>query len=183
MIPIQQRIAESLERQFAEMGFATQGVEALRAGADVSLRTLYKYFPSREAMVVGALDHRDQAYSEWIDGGPEKGADHVLYPLLRLGDWLNQVANTGCLFMNALSAYPESTAIQDAVLQHKLNLRNHFIVRLHHVAPDCDATTLANEMMLLHEGLTEAARLFGQKTATQSALRSGRSVLLAAGIE
>ena len=50
-----EKIAGDLDRQFAEMGFAEQGVEALRAGADVSLRTLYKYFPSREAMVVGAL--------------------------------------------------------------------------------------------------------------------------------
>lgn len=183
MIPIQKRIAESLDRQFAEMGFATQGVEALRAGADVSLRTLYKYFPSREAMVVGALEYRDQTYSEWIEGGPDQGADHVLYPLSRLGDWLDRVANTGCLFMNALSAYPESSAIKDAVLRHKLNLRNQFEARLRHVAPDCDAAALAEAMMLLHEGLTETARLFGQKTATRSALRSGRSILLAAGIE
>ncbi|WP_367180608.1 TetR family transcriptional regulator [uncultured Ruegeria sp.] len=48
------------------MGFAGPGVEALRAGADVSLRTLYKYFPSREAMVVGALRHRDRVYTGWI---------------------------------------------------------------------------------------------------------------------
>ncbi|WP_371824730.1 TetR/AcrR family transcriptional regulator [Paracoccus sp. MA] len=66
------RIARNLDRQFAEMGFATQGVEALREGADVSLRTLYKYFPSREEMVVGALEYRDAAYFDWISGGPAK---------------------------------------------------------------------------------------------------------------
>ncbi|MEX0327676.1 MAG: TetR/AcrR family transcriptional regulator [Ruegeria sp.] len=183
MTTTQHRIAESLDRQFAAMGFATQGVEALRAGADVSLRTLYKYFPSREAMVVGALDHRDRTYSDWIAGGPENGADHVLYPLLRLGDWLTEVANTGCLFINALSAYPDSTAIRSAVERHKSRLHQHFLDRLTHVDPCCEAAALADTMLLLHEGLTDTARLFGAKPATQSALRSGRSILSAAGID
>lgn len=183
MTTTEQRIAESLDRQFAEMGFATQGVEALRAGADVSLRTLYKYFPSRETMVIGALEHRDQTYLDWIAGGPEQGADHVLYPLQRLGDWLDHVANTGCLFMNALSAYPESAAIRQVVERHKIRVRDHFVARLKHAAPDCEATVLADAMLLLHEGLTDTARLFGPEPATQATLRSGRTILSAAGIE
>jgi len=183
MTETQHRIAESLDRQFAEMGFATQGVEALRAGADVSLRTLYKYFPSREAMVVGALEYRDQAYSNWIAGGPEQGADHVLYPLSRLGDWLGQVANTGCLFMNALSAYPDSEAIRASVEAHKSRLRGQFRTRLLRVAPGCEAGGLADAMLLLHEGLTDTARLHGPEAAAKAALRSGRTILLAAGIE
>jgi AcrR family transcriptional regulator len=182
MTETQQRIAESLDRQFAEMGFATQGVEALRAGADVSLRTLYKYFPSREAMVVGALEHRDQAYSDWIAGGPGQGAEHVLYPLKRLGDWLEQVANTGCLFMNALSAYPDSAEIRRAVEAHKSRLRGEFRTRLLHVAPCCEADVLADALLLLHEGLTDTARQHGPEAATKTAMRSGRTLLLAAGI-
>ena len=67
------RIARNLDAQFAEMGFAAPGVDALRDGADVSLRTLYKYFPSREAMVVGALEYRNEIYLDWISGGPDAG--------------------------------------------------------------------------------------------------------------
>ncbi|KIC12707.1 hypothetical protein RA19_01040 [Leisingera sp. ANG-M1] len=183
MTETQHRIAESLDRQFAEMGFATQGVEALRAGADVSLRTLYKYFPSREAMVVGALDYRDQAYSDWIAGGPGQGAAHVLYPLVRLGGWLEQVSSTGCLFLNALAAYPDSDAIRQAVEGHKARLQAQFRARLLHTAPECDAEALSAALFLLHEGLTEAARFHGPKAAAATALRSGKTILLAAGIE
>ncbi len=183
MIDTRMKIARSLERQFAEMGFATQGVEALRSGADVSLRTLYKYFPSREAMIVGALEYRDHVYLDWIAGGPSTGIDHVLYPIQRLGDWLNQVANTGCLFMNALSAYPESTAVRDAVKQHKRRLENTFRQRLTRVAPDCDAQSLAATLLLLHEGLTETARLHGPQKATAAALHAARSALKAEQVD
>ena len=59
-------IATSLEACFVERGFVEPGVDALRDAAGVSLRTLYKYFPSREAMVVGALDHRHERYLSFI---------------------------------------------------------------------------------------------------------------------
>ena len=67
--------------------------------------------PAREAMIIGALEHRDMAYFDWLAGGPEAGAAHVLHPLVRLGDWLGEVANTGCLFLNAWAEYPDSAAI------------------------------------------------------------------------
>ncbi len=182
MFDTRQKIARSLERQFAEMGFATQGVEALRNGADVSLRTLYKYFPSREAMIVGALEYRELAYREWLVGGPGDGIEHVLYPIRRLGDWLTEVANTGCLFMNALSAYPESQAVRDVVQRHKQQLEDGFRQRLLQVAPHCDSDSLAATLLLLHEGLTETARLHGPRKATAAALHAARSSLIYEGI-
>ena len=176
------RIATELERSFSEQGFAEQGVEALRAEADVSLRTLYKHFPSREAMIVGALEHRDRTYSQWIAGGPEAGIDHVLYPLVRLGDWLNQVANTGCLFLNALAEYPDSIAIQAVVKDHKARLANEFRVRLDRVAPGRQTAHIAETLFLLHEGMTQAARLQGRERAIEAAMRAARAALAAEGI-
>jgi AcrR family transcriptional regulator len=182
MMDTKQKIARNLDRQFAEMGFATQGVEALREGADVSLRTLYKYFPSREDMVVGALKYRDGIYFDWIAGGPGDGAEHALYPIARLGDWLEEVANTGCLFMNALAAYPESQAVRKAVLAHKSRLADVFRERLQKIAPDRETEHLVQSLFLLHEGLTEAARLQGPKRAMAAALRAARALLAAEGL-
>jgi len=178
----QSQIAKNLDRQFSEMGFATQGVDALRVSANVSLRTLYKYFPSREAMVIGALTHRDSVYSAWIGAGDATGADHILHVFVRLSDWLNQVSNTGCLFRNALSAYPESDAIRQVVLSHKAGVKNMFRTRLLHIDPACDADILSETLFLLHEGLTETARLVGLQTATEATLRCARAVLDAAHI-
>lgn len=178
-----QRIARDLERSFTEQGFAEPGVAALRADADVSLRTLYKYFPSREAMVVGALEHRDQTYFEWLAGGPENDADHVLHPLVRLGDWLEEVANTGCLFLTALAEYPESDVIRTAVETHKAKLADEFRIRLQRVAPGRDLTDLAESLFLLHEGMTQAARVRGRARATEVTLRAARAALTAEGID
>lgn len=176
------KIAENLDRQFSEMGFATQGVEALREGANVSLRTLYKYFPSREAMVIGALNHRDAAYSDWIGKDRAESADHVLHVLVRLSDWLRDVSNTGCLFRNALAAYPESDAIRQAVTDHKAHVRDMFRVRLARIAPDSDIEALSEALFILHEGLTESARLLGSEPATTATMRCARALLASADI-
>lgn len=177
------RIARDIERSFAEQGFAEQGVEALRAEADVSLRTLYKYFPSREAMIVGALEHRDRAYFAWLEGGPDSGIEHVLHPLNRLGDWLGEVANTGCLFSNALADYPDSEAISAVVHAHKERLVTEFLNRLDRVRQGTDNQTLAEELFMLHEGMTQNAQLWGRKRVAQTALAAARAIISAAGID
>lgn len=176
------RIASDLERSFARQGFAEQGVEALRAGADVSLRTLYRHFPSREAMIIGALQHRDRSYDAWLAGGPQTGVAHVLHPLVRLGDWLGQVANTGCLFLNALAEYPDSPAIAAVVRDHKARLARQFNRRLDHVAPGQNTTDLAATLFLLHEGMTQAARLQGRDIAFGAAMHAAHAALAAADI-
>ena len=182
MTDIRTRIAVELERSFAEAGFADQGVETLRAEADVSLRTLYRHFPSREAMIIGALEQRDRTYDAWLSGGPEDGIDHVLYPLVRLGEWLHQAANTGCLFLNALAQYPDNAAIEAVIKDHKARLARQFNRRLAHVAPGRNLDHLAATLFLLHEGMTQAARLQGLETATEAALYAARAALAAEGL-
>lgn len=182
MLDTKQRIANDLERTFAEQGFAEQGVQALRAEADVSLRTLYKYFPSREAMIVGALENRDRACAAWLAGGPDDGIDHILHPLVRLGEWLGEVANTGCLFMNALAEYPDSEQIRAVVRAHKARMADEFARRLERVVPDRDTADLADTLFLLHEGMTQAARVQGREKAGEAAMRAARAALAAANI-
>ena len=56
MTDMMSKISAGLERAFANRGFAEPSVEDLRDAADVSLRTLYKYTPSRAEMVLAALE-------------------------------------------------------------------------------------------------------------------------------
>ena len=58
MLDIQNQIDAGLERAFAKHGFAEPNIETLRKATGVSLRTLYKYVPSRNVMILRALEHR-----------------------------------------------------------------------------------------------------------------------------
>lgn len=60
------RIAARLEALFSQQGFATPSVPEIKEAAGVSMRTLYRHFPSKEAMVIGALDHRHARYLAFL---------------------------------------------------------------------------------------------------------------------
>jgi AcrR family transcriptional regulator len=55
-------IQDAATRLFLRSGFPAVGVDEIAAAAEVSKRTLFKYFPSKEDLVIGAFaDHADEA--------------------------------------------------------------------------------------------------------------------------
>ena len=161
-------IASRLERSFVERGFLDPGVDALRDASGYSLRTLYKYFPSREAMVVGALNHRHDRYLRFIeDGVPASGPEAIAYVFGRVEAWMSDECGTGCLFLNALAAHPSHAGIRQAVARQKNETRV--------LLGRCSGRPeLADALFLLHEGATAAWPLMGREAipaAQASALK------------
>ena len=72
------KISAGLERAFARHGFAGPSVDDLRDAAGVSLRTLYRYVPSRAEMVLAALEHRHQRCLTRIFGESPDDAEQAL---------------------------------------------------------------------------------------------------------
>jgi len=59
---IQQTIQDAATQLFLKSGFEAVGVSEIAAAAEVSKRTLFKYFPSKEDLVINAfVDHQDEA--------------------------------------------------------------------------------------------------------------------------
>ncbi|RJE84976.1 TetR/AcrR family transcriptional regulator [Paracoccus onubensis] len=175
-------IARRLSGTFAKSGFAAPSVDDLRNAAQVSLRTLYKYYPSREAMVVGALRYRHDLYLEWISGGAGEGQGHVLHIFERLGEWFGQGGTNGCLFLNALAAHPNSREVRETVAEHKSCIKTEFLRRLVRISPDRKNDDPAEVLFLIHEGQTEAAMTQDPAKATRAALRSAEILLTKEGI-
>ncbi|MGR3591571.1 MAG: TetR/AcrR family transcriptional regulator [Limimaricola soesokkakensis] len=164
------RIASGLERAFATRGFAEPSVEDLRDAAGVSLRTLYKYVPSRADMVLAALEHRHARYlSHLFDGLPDT-PDAALDALLdRVGNWMASETSHGCLFHGAVAAEPGSERLREVLSRHKAEVARRA----------ADATGLSGheiELSLIMEGLTQAWSLH-HDAAVASAKRLGHDLL------
>ena len=158
------RIAAGLERAFAREGFARPNVETLREAADVSLRTLYKYAPSREAMVHLALEHRHGRYLGRLFDDPPEETEAVLPALLdRIAAWMASEASHGCLFHAAVAAAPRDERLRALLERHKAEVaeRAARLARL----PGREV-----EITLVFEGLTQTWPLSGD-AATLGAKR------------
>lgn len=155
MTTIKQRIASRLERTFTRQGFVEPSVAKLKDAAGVSLRTLYRYFPSKEAMVIGSLDYRHTRYLAFlVDDEPLPGKDSIAHLFRRLTEWMQAYSPNGCLSLNALSAYPGNFDVRDSVKRHKNEL-------IQMMARRSGRPALANELFLLHEGASAAWPLAG----------------------
>lgn len=149
MTDTQSKIAAGLERAFATRGFAEPSVEDLRDAAGVSLRTLYKYTPSRAEMVLAALENRQQRYLALVfDDLPQAPADALEAILARVGRWMETETSHGCLFHAAVAADPGSDSLRALLTRHKAEV----------AAKTATATNLAGAetaLLLIIEGLTQ----------------------------
>jgi len=163
------KISEGLERAFASRGFAEPSVEDLRDAAGVSLRTLYKYTPSRAEMVLAALENRHQRYLHRVfDELPEKPGDALDAILTRVGNWMATETSHGCLFHAAVAADPGSEPLHTLLERHKAEVATR-------AATATELREADTELLLIIEGLTQAWPLRG-KAAVDAAKRLGHAL-------
>ncbi|MCO4848240.1 MAG: TetR/AcrR family transcriptional regulator [Yoonia sp.] len=159
---MQRKIAGGLERAFAARGFAEPSVEDLRDTAGVSLRTLYKYAPSRDAMVLLALEHRHQRYLAHVFGDSAGSAPHNLNETLeRVADWMRVEACHGCLFHSAVASAPNDANLRGLLEQHKSEVSQLAVAK---------SRTGINpsDIMVIIEGLTQSWSLSGEKALSSA---------------
>lgn len=167
---VKEQIASRLEAAFSQHGFAEQSVTELKQASGVSLRTLYRHFPSKEAMVIGALEHRHARYLDVLaDGAPAPGPDAIVDLFQRLGRWMANDAPNGCMSMSAFAAFPDNALINASVKHHKREMRQLLARR-------SGREDLSSELFLLHEGASMAWPIQGEE-AIQAAQNAALHLL------
>ncbi|WP_058285631.1 TetR/AcrR family transcriptional regulator [Leisingera aquaemixtae] len=169
MVDMMSKISVGLERAFAARGFAEPSVEDLRDAAGVSLRTLYKYTPSRADMVLAALENRHQRYLSRVFDGLPKGTEEAINTILaRVGTWMATETSHGCLFHAALAADPNSGPLRGLLERHKAEVASKAVAATGLVAAE-------TELLVIIEGLTQSWPLRGDE-AVEAAKRLGRAL-------
>ncbi len=156
------KIASGLERAFAAQGFAEPSVEDLRDAAGVSLRTLYKYAPSRDAMIRLALEHRHQRYLIHVFGDPAGSSlQSMSMTLDRVADWMRIEASHGCLFHAAVASAPNDPHLRMLLEQHKAEVSQMTVAMA-----GTDVST--SDLMVIIEGLTQSWPLSKEAALTSA---------------
>lgn len=156
MMETREKIAAGLETIFAERGFAAPSVPDLRDAAGVSLRTLYKYTPSREEMVYAALEHRHQRYLRGLFTDlPDDGGDALEAIIDRVADWMRSEASHGCLFHSAVAAAPGDQRLKTLLKDHKAEVARR-------TAEVSNLPGSEIELTLILEGLMQSWPLYAE---------------------
>ncbi|MFV9429992.1 TetR/AcrR family transcriptional regulator [Rhodococcus pyridinivorans] len=172
------RIVETADALFYSRGFGQVGMDAVRDAAGVSLRALYKEFPSKDELIAAVLAGRHEMWTK----GVEAKVDAIADPAARLlavydflSDWFADPHFRGCGFINAFgelgSANPR---VAEIVREHKADFQR-YVARL--VAEAGAPDSLAPQLAILAEGAQTTAAIAGTTDAAAQA-RAAAEILI-----
>ncbi|MFC4554694.1 TetR/AcrR family transcriptional regulator [Georgenia faecalis] len=175
------RLLDAADELFFSRGIAATPVDAVLARAGVSAATLYRGYPSKEALVAAVLERRHRVWLEEWDRAIAAQESHE-GRLLAVFDALDTfrarpIGSRWCAFLGAAAEYADAPAeIARAVRQDTDTMR----ARLAGLAAAVDARRadeLADQLLLVVTGdLAMRLRSPGHTTATA---RSVAAALLA----
>ena len=158
LTPGARRVLDAASDLFYERGIHAVGVDTIAEAAEVTKKTLYDRFGSKETLVVAYLQHRDARWREHLAAHlalvPDPGPDRVLAVFDAAISWSGENGRKGCSAINARAEIGDGHdghPVFPEIARQKLWLLDLF-TELCREAGVIDPSDMAKRMMLLHEG-------------------------------
>jgi AcrR family transcriptional regulator len=172
------RVVEAADRLFYEHGIRTVGMAQIRDASGVSLKRLYRLFPSKDLVAAAALRQRDLAFRDALQAyvaplaTPEA---RILGVFDFLHDWFEEPDFHGCPFINA---YGETAAGPDCVIQAVEEQKQALRTILVDLARDAGRPALlGDQLSLLANGAMVMAAILRNPAAALHAKQAAEQLL------
>jgi AcrR family transcriptional regulator len=180
------RLLQRALELFHAHGFREVGLDRILNDVGVTKTTFYKYFESKDALIVQVLRERDAAETrEWIRTIRRIGGEDARAQLLAffdlLEEWFQKPDFRGCLFLNAGAEFPlANDPVHQAASEHGKHLFEE-LLGLATLAGAKDPESLAKQLLLLITGAIISRHAGGDNDAAATA-RQAADLLLKIGI-
>lgn len=159
--PKAELILKTAEKLFVDGGFHATGINKVLKESGVATMTLYRYFPSKNDLVLGVLKYREEKY--WNALLALSGKKSVKQIVNAHCEWISKQNSKGCLFFRALEEYAEvETRVTQFVKDHKQKVLSY----IESVAMEeglSEPHQIASKVALVLEGATAMAEVFSHE--------------------
>lgn len=166
------RILDTAKDLFYREGIQCVGIDRIVKEANVAINTMYKYFPSKDALVEAYLIDRDKLWMKWLEDFVNEEQDlkkRLLTIFDAMDSWFNKEIYRGCAFINAYGEIGTvKSYIHDISKDHKDNLYK-FILKLAEEAKVNNYEQIAKEVLILVEGAIVVASISEDKNSAKTA--------------
>lgn len=175
-----QHLVETALRLFMAEGFHTVGIDRILDESGVAKMTLYKHFPSKQALILEALALRDQQFfqqlKQFADAFPIQHGERIAAIFKWHQAWIASDTFRGCAFISAAVAFPAAQAMaHQFAARHKVELEAYIRASL----PADISSATASHLMLLLEGAVVLGLIHGDCRHIGEAIRAAEGVLSA----
>lgn len=177
-------VIATADRLYNLRGIQSVGMDALRDSCGISLKRLYRLFPSKEIIVEEVLRSRHERWMASVSeavAAAETPQDRLLAVFDYLAEWFGDDEFRGCGFINSfgeLGGTVESLA--DIVRKHKADFQA-YVGEL--VQEAGGPAWLGPQLAILAEGAQTTAAIAGTAQAAADARRAATLLMQAAGLD
>ena len=174
------KILEAARRLFHEQGYAATGIATILRDADVNSGSLYYFFASKEALLVGVLEYYVELLRPMVMDPAEKtSGDPVERVFGLLGLYRMGLQSTGCtmgcpignLALEVADSHPEVRRLIDLNFNNWVNVVESWLVAAgDRLPPGLDRRQLAQLVLTIMEGGIMQSRAAGTLTPYDAAV-------------
>lgn len=170
---LQQHILQTASELFYSQGIKTTGVDAIVKAAGTTKMSLYKYFPSKDDLVLAHLSKSREEMLDRILNGIEKRGNTPKQKLLGVFEVFEELMSSpefrGCPFINAAAEFAaENNPVQQASSDFYATFRK-VLADLARQSGVIDADQLAAQLALLIAGAIVSEQIQRHSGAMRSA--------------
>jgi len=178
-----ERIVDAADALYYGRGIGQVGMDAVRDAAGVSLRAMYKEFPSKDDLVIAVLEKRHRMWTAGVTSAVARIDDpkgRLLAVYDYLARWFDEADFRGCGFINAFGELGAANAdVSLTVREHKADFQRYLADLVRAAA---GPAYLAPQLAILAEGAQTTAAIAGASDAARHA-RSAAVTLIDAAFD
>lgn len=148
---------------FQTRGINSTGVDTIVAVAGTTKMTLYKYFHSKEDLILEVLKQGNQDFQSWLNnklnGSTKKPAEKIQKLFEFIEEWVTSPNFRGMGFIKASAEFPNEENPVHQLSAEQSRLFRQYIASLAKEASIKDADGLALQLSLLFEGAVQAEQM------------------------
>jgi AcrR family transcriptional regulator len=177
----QGRIIEAALEAFNIDGVPGVSADTIIEQAGVAKMTLYKHYPTKEALAAAYVHERSDRWMAWLTARVGKRGRTPRQRLLALFDaldeWLKSDDYYGCPFHRAAADFPDvKHPIHKEVIRNKRQLRA-LVVELVRAAGLDDQALVVDQLLLLMAGAEIMAQIEGDPKYSRFARRAANALI------
>lgn len=169
-----ERILQTAHDLIYREGARAVGIDRIVAESGVAKMSLYRWFPSKDALIAAVLEERERNVWMIWNQNMERHKNSPLKQLRAQFESLSQViahpSTRGCAFLNvAVELADESHPAREIVRRHKTDLLNK-VAELTAAAGAKQPKVLAEQLMLVADGAHASSQVLGKAGPTTQLL-------------
>ena len=173
-LPLPDHIAKVAADLFYREGINVVGVDRVAAEAEVTKRTLYRHFPSKDALIAAALRNMPHLITFPREGSPRERIAGAFRAMIA---FVQTTAYRGCPYINASAELNDPRHPARVVVTEMVRLRRNWFRKRAAEAGASAPDVLAEQLDVLFDGAMASAMKRGDTTPAHAALAAAEALI------